>query len=157
MTRSDPIITQSAARGRPVDRLIAGLAGLGLIASVATTLWFFLGFAETDPGFALASSAFLLSLLLGAFAIIPCAVIMRLAWRAWRMGFHLSHGLWSLFMILPWIGLSLVAAGSDWMPAWLTFGPLFIAIPTGLWAVASFILEVPRRKDRVSDDPNAKN
>lgn len=157
VTRPDPIIAQSAAHGRPVDRLIAGVAALGLVASVATTLWFFLGFAETDPGFAPASSALLLSLLLGAFAIIPCAVIMRLAWRAWRRGFHVSHGLWSLFLILPWIGLALAAAGSDWMPTWLTLVPLLIAIPTGLWAITSIILDRVTTKGDISNGPNAKN
>lgn len=148
VTRSDPIIARAAPRGRPVDRLIAGLAALGLLASAVSTLWLFLGFAETDPAFATASSAFLLSTLLGAFAIIPCAVIMRLAWRAWRRGFRLSHGFWSLFLILPWIGLGLVASGSDWMPAWLTFVPLLIAIPTGVWAIISIGLEQVATKNR---------
>lgn len=141
MTRPDPILTRAAPRGRPVDRLIAIIAALGLVASVGTMLWFFLGFAETDPEFAPASSAFLLSLLLGGFAIIPCAIILRLSWTAWRMGFRLSHGFWTLFLTLPWIGLAVVAGGSPWMPLWLTVAPLFIAIPTALWAVASLILD----------------
>lgn len=148
MTPSDPLITRAAARGRPVDRLIAGVAGLGLLLSLVTTLWFFVGFAETDPGFAPASSAFLLSFLLGAFAIIPCAIIMRLAWTAWRTGFRLSHGFCALFLVLPWIGLAFVAGRSDWMPGWLTFGPLLISIPTGLWAIASITLERINHTDR---------
>lgn len=141
MTPPAPLITRAAAQGRPVDRLIARLAALGGLASLATTLWFFVGFAETDPGFAPASSAFLLSALLGAFAIIPCAMIMRLSWSAWRKGFRLSYGVWTLFLSLPWIGLALVAGRSDWMPGGLTFGPLFIAVPMALWATASLILE----------------
>jgi len=141
MTPPVPLITRAAAQGRPVDRLIAGLAAFGGLASLATTLWFFIGFAETDPGFAPASSAFLLSALLGAFAIIPCAIIMRLSWAAWRTGFRQPYGVWTLFLILPWIGLAFVAGRSNWMPGWLTFGPLFIAVPTALWAITSIILE----------------
>jgi hypothetical protein len=148
MTASDPIIARAAAQGRPVDRFVAGLAALGLVASLAATMWFFIGFAETDPGFAPASSAFLLSLLLGAFAIIPCAVILRLAWTAWRTGFRLSYGIWTLFLILPWVGLALIAGQSDWMPGWLTLGPLLFAIPTGFWAIASITLEHIPVKDR---------
>lgn len=141
VTRPTPIIARAAAQGRPVDRLIAGLATLGLLASVVTTLWFFLGFAETDPGFTPVSSAFLLSLLLGAFAIIPCALTMRFAWTAWRTGFRLSHGAWSLFLTLPWTGLALVATRSDWMPGWLSLAPLLVAVPTGLWAMTSIVLD----------------
>lgn len=148
MTRPKPILTRAAPQGRPVDRLIAIIAALGLVASISTMLWFFLGFAETDPDFAPASSAFLLSLMLGSFAIIPCAIILRLSWTAWRTGFRLSHGFWTLFLILPWIGLAGIAGGSAWMPLWLTLGPLFIAIPTVLWAVASLILEGFGRKGR---------
>lgn len=131
-----------------MDRLIAGIAALGLLLSLATTLWFFVGFAETDPGFAPASSAFLLSFLLGAFAIIPCAIMMRLAWTAWRTGFRLSHGFWTLFLILPWVSLAGVAGRSDWMPGWLTFGPLLITIPIGFWAIASITLERINDSDR---------
>lgn len=148
MTRSDPILTRAAPQGRPVDRLIAIIATVGLVASVGTMLWFFLGFAETDPEFAPASSAFLLSLLLGGFAIIPCAIILRLSWTAWRTGFRAAHGLWALFLILPWIGLAGVAGGSAWMPFWLTLGPFLIAIPTVIWAIASLILERFGRKAR---------
>ncbi|GHA86769.1 hypothetical protein GCM10009069_07500 [Algimonas arctica] len=140
MTAPDPLITRSAAQGRPVDRMIAGLATLGFIASLATKLWFFIGFAETDPGFSPASSAFLLSFMLGAFAIIPCAFIARLAWTAWRTGFVLSYGVWSLLLSLPWVGLALIASRSDWMPGWLSVGPLLIALPTACWAIASIIL-----------------
>jgi hypothetical protein len=129
--------------------MIAGLATFGFIASLAATLWFFIGFAETDPGFSPASSAFLLSFLLGAFAIIPCAFIARLAWTAWRTGFALSHGIWSLFLSLPWIGLALIAGRSDWMPGWLSVGPLLIAIPTACWAIASIILQSRDPSERI--------
>jgi len=148
VTRTETYSQRPPAKGRPVDRLIAGLVALGLLASIAVTLWFFAGFAETDPGFAPASSAFLLALLLGAFAIIPCAVLLRLAWTAWRSGFRLSHGSWAIFLTLPWIVLAWVCAASDWMPLWLTIGPIMIAVPTLLWAAASIILELIDRRTR---------
>lgn len=141
VTHTTPLLSKPAPCGRPVDRLIAALATVGLVASVGTTLWFFLGFAETDPSFAPASSAFLLSMLLGAFAIIPCAVILRQSWSAWQTGFRLSYGFWALFLVIPWIGVACVSARSEWMPFWLTLGPLFVAIPTALWAAASIILD----------------
>lgn len=148
MTRAETYSQRPPAKGRPVDRLIAGLATLGLLASIAVTVWFFIGFAETDPGFAPASSAFLLALLLGAFAIIPCAIILRLAWTAWRSGFRLSHGFWAVFLTLPWIGLAWVCVASDWMPLWLTIVPMMIAVPTLLWALASIILELIDKRGR---------
>jgi hypothetical protein len=141
VTRPDPILTRAAPQGRPVDRLIAIIAALGLVVAIGTTLWFFLGFVETDPQFAPASSAFLLSLLLGGFAITPCAVILRLSWTAWRTGFRLSHGFWTLFLMAPWIVFSGVASASAWMPFWLTLAPLLVAIPATLWATVSLILE----------------
>jgi len=141
VTRPDPILTRAAPQGRPVDRLIAIIATLGLVVAIGTTLWFFFGFFETDPQFAPASSAFLLSLLLGGFAISPCAIILRLSWTAWQTGFRLSHGFWTLFLVGPWIGFAGVASGSAWMPFWLTLAPLLIATPATLWAIASLILE----------------
>lgn len=148
MTSPAPLLPNASAQGHPIDRLIAGLAALGGLASFAATLWFFIGFAETDPGFAPASSAFLLSALLGAFAIIPCAVIMRLAWRAWRTGFRLHHGVWTVFLTLPWIGLAVIARQSDWVPGALSYGPLLIAVPTALWAIASIMMELISDKAR---------
>ncbi|WP_284390227.1 hypothetical protein [Algimonas ampicilliniresistens] len=141
MTAREPIIKRPPAQGRPVDRIVAGLAAIWLFCAVAATLWFFLGFYETDPGFSAASSAALLSLGLGAFAIIPGAVILRLAWTAWRYGFRPVHGLWTLVLALPWIGLSLMARPSEWMPIWLTIFPLLLATPISLWAIVSIILE----------------
>ncbi|GLQ20576.1 hypothetical protein ACFFUB_00820 [Algimonas porphyrae] len=141
MPSRDPLLRPALPRGRPADRLAAGLAALGLVGSTLATLWFFLGFFETDPAWAPASSAFLLSLGLGAFAIIPCAVTMRLCWTAWRHGFQPAHALWTLFLMAPWIGLAVVAGRSDWLPLWLSAGPLLIAIPLCLWASVSLWLE----------------
>lgn len=140
MTR-DPIIRSAIAKGRPADRLVALLAALGLILSIGATLWFFSGFYETDPGFAPASSAFLLSLGLGAFAIIPCAVVLRLSWTAWRDGFRPYQGVWTLLLMTPWIALALMAWRSSWLPLWLSLGPISLATPLCLWAIISLVLE----------------
>lgn len=148
MTAREPIIKRPPAQGRPVDRIVAGLAAIWLFCAVAASLWFFLGFYETDPGISAASSAALLSLGLGAFAIIPGAVILRLAWTAWRCGFQPKQGLWILVLALPWFGLSLIAGQSDWMPIWLTIFPLLLATPISLWAVISIVLERRARAKR---------
>lgn len=141
MTRNDPILVSDPPKGARADRLIAILAGIGLIASIGATIWFFAGFYETDPGFSPASSAFLLSLGLGAFAIIPCAVISRLSWTAWRQGFQTHHGIWTLVLSLPWLGFAAIALPSDWMPLWLSLGPIMIAGPSTLWAITALILQ----------------
>ncbi|MEM7727735.1 MAG: hypothetical protein AAF311_00510 [Pseudomonadota bacterium] len=135
-----------AGRGREADRLAAIVAGLGLVLSVAATLWFFAGFFETDPGFAPASAAALLSLGLGAFAIVPCAVVMRMARSAWREGFRHRHGVWTLVLLTPWTLLAGVAAGSSWLPVWLTLGPLIVAVPVMIWAAVSIVLELLSRR-----------
>ncbi|MGB6231786.1 MAG: hypothetical protein WBF53_16850, partial [Litorimonas sp.] len=80
MPARDPILIPVPPKGRPADRIAAGIAALALAGSVGATVWFFAGFFETDPGFGPASSAFLLALGLGAFAIVPSAVILRLSW-----------------------------------------------------------------------------
>ena len=139
------IITPTPPKGRPADRLAAGIALVGLIAACAATLWFFLGFYETDPNYAAASAAFLLALGLGAFAIIPSAIILRLCWTSWRKGFRVAYGAWTLFFISPWIGLALLALRSDWLSLWLSLVPLLIGIPLGLWALISLFLEVRNR------------
>lgn len=131
--------------GRPADRIIAGWAAGGLLISVVATLWFWVGFHETDPGFSASSSAFLLSALLGAFAIVPCAIIMRLGWSGWRHGFRVRYGLWALFLFLPWIGFAVIAFRSDWLPELLSVAALLIAFPIILWSVASLWLEQKSR------------
>lgn len=135
-------------QGRPVDRLIVAWALFGLALACLATLWFFAGFVETDPDFAPASSAFLLSLLLGAFAILPCALIWTLARRAYLDGFQLSQGLWSLFLILPWFGLASLSLPSVWMPIWLSLIPAIIGLPIAAWAITSLILELHVRLKR---------
>ena len=141
MASRDPLIRPKIAHGRPADRIASGIAGLGLVGSVVATMWFFAGFYETDPGWSPASSALLLSLGLGAFAIIPCSVVMRLCRTAWRDGFRPAQGVWTLILMMPWIALAVLAWRSDWLPHWLSVGPLIIALPLCLWALVSLWLE----------------
>jgi hypothetical protein len=117
------------------------ISGLGLLSAIGATLWFFAGFFETDPGFSPASAAFLLSLGLGAFAIIPCAVIVRLSRAAWKQGFQTYQGVWTLILCLPWLIFAGVSFSSDWLPLWLSAGSGLIAGPCSLWAIGSLIVQ----------------
>ena len=150
MTRSDPILLPTRAKGSLADCGIAVISGLGLAASVAATLWFFAGFFETDPGLSPASAGFLLSMGLGAFAIIPCAVILRLSLSAWKHGFRTRHGVWSLILAAPWPVFGVSALQSQWLPLWLGLAPLLISAPVLFWALVSLALErKAERKSRV--------
>lgn len=141
MTRSNPILLPTRAKGSLADRGIAILSGLGLLGGVTATLWFFSGFFETDPGLSPASAAFLLSLGLGAFAIIPCAVICRLSYSAWKEGFQTRHGVWSIILAAPWPIFGIIALQSHWLPLWLGLAPIGLSIPILLWAVISLVME----------------
>ena len=152
-SEADGPVTRSAPqqfRGRPADRIVAGIAAAALIASTALSLWFFAGFAETDPQFKAASSAFLLSALLGAFAIIPAAVVMRLAWLSWRRGFRVRYGLWSLFLAAPWLGLAALIERSDWLPDALALAAVLFATPVMVWATVSVVLALTTERRHAS-------
>ena len=142
-----PLIQNSPPQGRPADRLAAILAAVALLGSLGATLWFFAGFVETDPEFRAASSAFLLSMGLGAFAIIPSAVVMRLGWSAWRRGFRLRHGIWTLVLMGPWIGLSSVLVTQAPLPKIGPFIALGLSTVLCLWALISLIIEAKIARD----------
>jgi hypothetical protein len=118
-----------------------------LLGSLGMTIWFFAGFFETDPEFRAASSAFLLSLGLGAFAIIPSAVIMRLAWTAWRTGFRHGHGIWTLLLAGPWLGLSGVMIARAPVPKIVPAIAFALAFCLCLWAVISLFLDRRKRTE----------
>ena len=120
--------------------MAAGVAGGALCLSVAATMWFFLGFFENDPEFRASSSAFLLSLGLGAFGIIPSAVVMRLAWRAHRLGFTRAHGVWTLLLMGPWVVLGALLLRSP-LPVWTAALALGLAALLCVWAIASLWLD----------------
>ena len=143
---SDPLITRPAPRGRPADRIAAGVALVALVLSALGTLWFFLGFFENDPEFRASSSAFLLSLGLGAFAIIPSAVVMRLAWAAYRRGFSLAYGLWGLVLMAPWVVLGFILLRRSPLPWWGPAVALLLSALLCLWAIISLVLEWRERR-----------
>lgn len=127
-------------KGRLADRIGAFIAAGALVLSIGIALWFWAGFYETDPGFKPASSAALLVLGLGAFAIIPAAVVMRLCWSAWQGGFRPYHGLWTLFLMGPWIILGLLILIFAPIPFLFGLGALLFAAILCGWALASLIL-----------------
>ena len=137
---SEPLLTRQLPKGRGADRIAAGVAALALVLSVLATAWFFAGFVENDPEFRASSSALLLSLGLGTFAIVPSAVVMRLAWRAYREGFTVADGLWTLMLMGPWVGLGALLLRSP-LPGWVAGAALGLAALLCLWALVSLWLE----------------
>lgn len=137
-------------KGRLADRIGAFIAAGALVLSIGIALWFWAGFYETDPGFKPASSAALLVLGLSAFPIIPCAVVMRLCWSSWQRGFQGAYGLWTLFLMGPWIILGLLILIFAPIPFLFGLGAGLIAAILCGWAVVSLILE---RHSLAQDNP----
>ena len=121
-------------RGRPVDRLAAVLAALALLGSIGVTAWFFLGFVENDSEFRASSSALLLSLGLGAFAIVPSALVLRFGLQAMATGFRTVHGLGTLLLTLPWVGLSVLLLIHSPLPTPAPAAALVLSGLLSLWA-----------------------
>ena len=124
---------------RPIDRVAATVAAFALLGSVAGTIWFFAGFLENDTEFRASSSAFLLSMGLGAFAIVPSALVLKLALGAWRRGFRMGDGWWTLAMMLPWVGLSVVVLARAPLPGWAGALALLLSGLLSLWAAVSLV------------------
>lgn len=113
------------------------VAIIALILSTLMTLWFWLGFLETDPAPMPALSSGLLALGLGAFAMVPAGLLIRLTRTAWRQGFQRSHGLWSLFLTFPWIMLSILLILYAPIPALVGMITLILSLTLCLWALIS--------------------
>ena len=127
--------------GRPVDGIASLLAGLATGLSIITALWFFFGFAENDTRPEHLTSAFVLTVGLFSFAIAPFAIVARIAWQAYRSGATRRGLLWTLFLMLPWIGLGIIATLHTPLPMWCG---VLMASFTGLlslWAFVSVILD----------------
>jgi len=127
--------------GRPADLVAFGLASLAVLLSFAAALWFFFGFAENDTRPEHLSSAFVLTSLLFAFAIIPFASVAKFAWNAHKNGTSPAHLYWTLFLMLPWIALGSLAAIYTPLPIWSGLFMAVLAALLSLWALISIALD----------------
>ncbi len=132
------------------------LIGAGL--SIIAAIWFFAGFAENDTRPEHLLSAFLLTCILFVFAIIPFGLVAWFARQSHRFGTKKAHLLWTLFLMLPWVGLG-------WLTAAFTPLPLFVGVIMAglaalltLWASVSIVLDwneaplntLPSQQDEMS-------
>ncbi len=127
-------------RGRPADLLAAIVAGIACLLSCLTAALFFWGFAETDRFLPGLTSAFLFSLVLGAFAVIPSAIICRMAYKGWKLGLTFKQAVWAAVLILPWTILSILVLIQTPLPFYIG---AFASLLSGLllfWAIASAVL-----------------
>ena len=139
-----PIIAEDIALpalGRRADQLAMGLAGIGAALSLISAVWFFLGFAENDTRPEHLTSALVLTLGLFAFAIAPFACTAWLARRAYAQGTRRAHLLWTLFLMLPWIGLGLITVFYTPLPIFVGLVMSALAALLSLWAGVSLVLD----------------
>ena len=127
--------------GGRVDLIAALMAGIGASGSTLAAIWFFFGFAENDSRLEHLTSAFVLTLLLFAFAIIPFSLVSRFAYSAYREGAKRTHLLWTLFLMIPWIGLGALTVTHTPLPIWCGLSIAGLAGLLCLWAVLSMILD----------------
>ena len=127
--------------GRQADILAALIAAMGAVFSVLGALWFFAGFAENDTRPEHLASALALTLLLFAFAIVPFALTVYFARRAYRQGTKRAHLFWTLFLMLPWVALGTLAVSHTPLPIWCGLIMAVLAMFLCLWALVSLILD----------------
>ncbi len=130
----------SVPLGRRADKLAAFLAGFGAVLSLVGAVWFFLGFAENDTRFEHLTSAFVFTLLLFAFAVVPFGFIAYFARRAHKVGTNKAHLIWTLFLMLPWVILGSLAMSTP-LPLWCGLIMVVLAVILSLWALISLILD----------------
>jgi len=142
----DPIFKSQASNkpiGRKADLLAALVAGLGAGLSILAALWFFLGFTENDTRLEHLTSAFVLTGLLFAFAIIPFSLVFRFTWLAHRQTAKRPHLVWTIFLMLPWLGLGILTMTHTPLPVWCGLIIIGLAALLTLWAVVSLALDRP--------------
>lgn len=128
-------------RGRSADLIASGFAACGLILSLIAALWFFFGFAENDTRPEHLLSALVLTTLLFSFAVIPFGIVTELCRRAYRQGASKASYLWTLLLMLPWIGLSIVAMKHTPLPIWCGVLIGSLAVILTLWALVSLAID----------------
>lgn len=135
--RRQPRIPQ----GRVADRIAMFIAIAALALSTLIMIVFWAGFYETDPGFYPASSAALLSLGLGAFALLPLGLCIRFTRSAWLGGFQPRYGYWTLFLMVPWIILGGLILFVTPLPIIIGLFAILTALTLSLWAIISLRLQ----------------
>lgn len=142
--------------GRPADGVASFLSALAAILSIIAALWFFLGFAENDTRPEHLTSAFVLTAGLFSFAVIPFAITSRVAWRAYRSGATRRGLVWTLFLMLPWVGLGIIAAVHTPLPIWSSTSMATFAGLLSLWAIVSLILDWKQVSDAMPHRSHGK-
>jgi len=143
-------VAPSTPTGRPADLVAFGLASLAVLLTLSAALWFFFGFAENDTRPEHLTSAFVLTCLLFAFAIVPFAIVAKFAWTAHKNGTSPTHLVWTLFLMLPWIALGSLTAIYTPLPIWSGLFMAIIAALLSLWALIALMLDRnARRRDTV--------
>jgi len=131
-----------ANKGRLADKIAAIIAATALGLSILLSGLFFAGFVANDYHILAITSALALSLFLGGFAIIPMAIIIILARRAYRKGGYAVLYLWVLFLIIPWLILSILCLIFTPLPVWMSMSAVLFALVLTIWGMISFILEL---------------
>ena len=140
----DPIFNpkpSAPSAGRKADLIAALIAGTGAGLSLLTAGWFFFGFAENDKRLEHLTSAFVLTLLLFAFVVIPFSLVSGFAWSAYRQNAKRQHLRWTLFLMLPWIGLGALTITHTPLPIWCGLIVAGLAGLLCLWALISMVLD----------------
>jgi len=133
--------TSTAPLGRRVDNLAAGLAAIGALFGALSAAWFFFGFAENDTRPEHLASALFLTLSLFIFAIGPFLCAAVFARTAYRHGTKRAHLFWTLFLMLPWVGLGLMTVIYTPLPLFVGLTLAGLAAILTLWAMVSLILD----------------
>ncbi len=142
----------SAPSGRKADLIAMTLASLGALLAISAAIWFFLGFAENDKRVEHLTSAFVLTLALFAFAVGPFALVAVFAKRAYKTGATRADLLWTLFLMLPWLGLGTIAATHTPLPLWYGVLIAVLAALLTLWALVSYCIDwIPSPKTRTAE------
>lgn len=139
-------VAPSTPTGRPADLVAFGLASLAVLLTLSAALWFFFGFAENDTRPEHLTSAFILTSLLFAFAIVPFAIVAKFAWTAHKNGTSPAHFVWTIFLMLPWIALGSLAVIYTPLPVWSGLFMAIVAALLSLWALMSLALDWNARR-----------
>ena len=128
---------RSAARGTLADLLACIISGAAALTALTYSALFFSRFLENDSHFWGIVSAFLLCFGVGAFGYVPAAINSLIAWRAHKNGASKVGLIWSLILLLPWLGLAAVLVFISDMPKIYSL-PLFLtAALLTAWALIS--------------------